>query len=131
MVEYSGDIRKEAVFDPAKLSGVFGQVKFKAESDVAAEQAIRLIGLPRDPSEPLPYLTLLLELGSEANHRETGSKIKVTTPTSTVTFQKLREEWLDAIKALESYKSAGKKDKGLDDRQKKVVEKRLAMDAYN
>jgi hypothetical protein len=91
MVVYHGNIDTKAVFDPAMLSAVFGQVKFKSKADTAAEQAIRPIGLPRDPSEPLPYLALLFELGNDSDHGAAKSKIKTTTPTSATTFQELRK----------------------------------------
>jgi hypothetical protein len=136
MVVYHGNIDTEAFFDPVMLSAVFGQVKFKSKADTAAEQAIRPIGLPRDPSEPLPYLALLFELGSESEHRAIKSKIKVTTPTSTTTFQELRKNWLAAVEALEDYQKGHPgeecRDLKLVEKQKKEVKKeRLAMDAYN
>jgi hypothetical protein len=135
MVVYHGNIDTEAFFDPAMLSAVFGQVKFKSKADTAAEQVIRPTGLPRDPSEPLPYLALLFELGNDSDHGATESKIKVTTPTSTTTFQELRKNWLAAVEALEDYQKdpgEGCRDPKLIEKQKKEVKKeRLAMDAYN
>jgi hypothetical protein len=97
MVVYHGDIKADAVFDPAMLSATFGQVKFKSGADTTTEQVIRLIGLPRDLSRPLPFLTLLLELGNESNYQITHSKIKVTIPKSAAEgeFQKLTKNWLD------------------------------------
>jgi hypothetical protein len=127
MVVYHGDIQAEAIFDPAMLSAVFTQVKFKNQADTTAEQAIRPIGLPRNLSRPLPYLALLLELGNESAHRTAHSKIKVTIPKHTAKdeFQKLTEDWLAAAKTLR------RKDPEYTEKQKVVKEKRLAMDAYN
>jgi len=145
MVVYHGDIEADAVFDPAMLSAAFGQVKFKSGVDTTAEQAIRPIGLPRDLSQPLPYLTLLLKLGNESNHQITHSKIKVTIPESAAEgkFQELTENWLDAAKSLEEYRKRKKpkyrkrnpekkpKDPKLVEKQRVVKEARLAMDTYN
>ena len=140
MVVYYGDIDAKAIFDPAMLSAVFGQVKFKSKADTTTEQAIRPIGLPRSLSEsgPLPYLAMLFELGNDSNHGRTKSKIKVTTPTSTTKdeFQKLTQNWLTAVKALGKYQAEHpekkrQKDPKLVEKQNKVKEERAAMDAYN
>jgi uncharacterized membrane protein YcgQ (UPF0703/DUF1980 family) len=126
MVVYHGNIDTKAVF---------GQVKFKSTADTAAEQAIQPIGLPRDPSEPLPYLALLFELGNDSDHGAAKSKITTTTPTSATTFQELRKNWLTAVQALEDYqKRYPKKDRDpklVEKQKQKVKKERLAMDAYN
>ncbi|KIM86830.1 hypothetical protein PILCRDRAFT_4708 [Piloderma croceum F 1598] len=140
MVVYHGDISTDASFDPAMLSAVFGQVKFKSKADTTAEQAIRPIGLPRDLSGPLPYLALLFELGNESFHGRgaNSSRIKVTIPEPTTKvdeFKILRNDWLAAVEALEDYQKGQVKkertDPKLVEKQKKVKEARLAMDAYN
>ena len=135
MVVYHGDIQAEAIFDPAMLSAVFTQVKFKNQADTTAEQAIRPIGLPRHHSRPLPYLALLLELGNESAHRTAHSKIKVTIPKHTANakneFQKLTQDWLAAAKTLSEVPEERCKGPGFIEKQKVVKEKRLAMDAYN
>jgi len=56
---YSGDTTKDAVFDPAALSGIAIQIKYKIASDSGADDALRLIGISRDLCRPLPYLVLL------------------------------------------------------------------------
>lgn len=106
---YHGEIDSEAVFDPAMLSGVFGQIKNKNKADTAAEQVIRPIGLPRDRSQPLPYIALLLELGNESTHRTSKSKIKVTVPKSPASgvFRQLTEDWMDTTKDLALGKYTG------------------------
>ena len=137
MVVYFGDIKSGAFFDPAMLSAVFGQVKFKNRADTTAEEAIRPFGLFRDLSEPLPYLTLLFELGNESAHGATRSKIKVTTPTPTANgeFPRLRRNWLTAVEALDDcqkkHSRKKRRDPELVKKQDKVKEERLAMDAYN
>lgn len=129
MVVYHGDIGTKAFFDPAMLSAVFGQVKNKSKADTAAEQAIRPIGLPRDLLEPLPYLALLFELGNDSNHGGIKSKIKVTTPTSTTSFQELTHNLLVADRALVHRKEHS--DPKLAEKQQNVKNTKLAMDAYN
>jgi hypothetical protein len=104
MVIYLGDMSPGAIFDPAMLSAVPGQVKFKSQADTSVEQAIQPIGLPRNLCAPLPYLAVPFELGNKSYHGATKSKIKATTPSSPmVEFQALRENWEKAGEALESY----------------------------
>ena len=137
MVVYFGDIKSDVFFDPAMLSAVFSQVKFKNGADMTAEEAIRPFGLFHDLSEPLPYLTLLFELGNESAHGATKSKIKVTMPTPTVNgeFLRLRRNWLTTVEALEDYQKEHPRKKCRDresvEKQDKVKEERLAMDTYN
>ncbi|KAF8325743.1 hypothetical protein F5887DRAFT_1289437 [Amanita rubescens] len=138
MIVYYGDIDAEAIFNPAKLSAVFGQVKFKSQADTTAEQAIRPIGLPRSLSGPLPYLAMLFELGNDSNHGRTKSKIKVTTPTSTMEdeFPKFTQKLTTAVEALDKYRAAHpekkrKKDPELVEKENQVEEERAAKDAYN
>lgn len=138
MVVYHGDIDADAVFNPAMLSAAFGQVKYKSKADTTAEQAIRPIGLPRNSTEPLPYLALLLELGNESHHGKTHSKIKVTIPKATEKdkFQSLTENHLVAVEALRDYQAqAGQPveltDPELVEKQKEVKKARVTMDTYN
>jgi len=137
MVVYHGDIDADAVFDPTMLSAAFGQVKYKNKADTTAEQAIRPIGLPRDLSEPLPYLALLLELGNESHHGATHSRIKVTIPEATKKdeFQRLTDSHLAAVKALRDYQAGQsvkeRTDPKLVKKQKEVKEARVTMDTYN
>ena len=131
MVMYHGNIDTDAIFDPAMLSAVFGQVKNKSKADTAAEQAIRPIGLPRDRSEPLPYLALLFELGNDSNHIATKSKIKVTTPTFTTGFQELTDNWLAAERDLVRGKEQGDSKSAKKQQNKNVKNTKLAMDDYN
>ncbi|KIL57071.1 hypothetical protein M378DRAFT_16508 [Amanita muscaria Koide BX008] len=67
-----------AKFDPSRLSAVFGQVKNKEVGDLKAEKSIHPIGIPYDPDQPLPYLAILMELGTTSTYSETGSKMKLT-----------------------------------------------------
>ena len=137
MVVYHGDINADATFDPVMLSAAFGQVKFKSEADTTAPQAIRSIGPSRDLSRPLPYLTLLLELGNESYHRTIHSKIKATIPKPAVKgkFPILTENWLAAATSLEDYLKGqpgkGRTDPTLIEKQEEVKNMRREMDAYN
>ena len=135
MVVYYGDIDAKAIFDPAMLSVVFGQVKLTSKADTTAKQAIRPNRLPRSLSGPRPYLAMLFELGNDSNHGTTKSKIKVTTPTSTTKdeFQKFTQ---DSVKALEKYQAEHPEKKRKTDpksveKQDEAKEESLAMDADN
>ena len=139
MVVYHGDIDGHAVFDPAMLSAAFVQVKYKDNAATKAEQAIRPIGLPRDLTEPLPYLSLLLELGNDSYHRTPHSKIKVTIPEATEKdkFRRLADSHLVAVEALQDYKAQaeppvkGVKDPDLIQKQTEVKTALATMDTYN
>jgi len=135
MVTYHGDIKPDAVFDPAMLSGAFGQVKFKSNPDTQAEKLLRPIGLPRNFFQPLPYLALLLELGTESFHKGTKSKLQVITPkavsTSNGGFGTLVNNWLTAAQGLANYQAVNKKDPKLVVMKKAVEETQYEMDQYN
>jgi hypothetical protein len=135
MAVYHGDIEADAVFDPARLSAAFGEVKFKSEANTTAEKAIRPIGIPHDLSRPYPYLTLLLELANESTHETTHSKIKVTVPKTQAAegeFQKLAENWLAAVEEHQERKpEQGHAEPKWAKQQRAVQEARLALDAYN
>jgi ABC-type uncharacterized transport system permease subunit len=73
---YLGDVSPAAIFNPALLSGLFLQIKLKVDRDAKAESAMRPVGIPHDLSQPLPYLAILMELGTEANYQVTHLKIK-------------------------------------------------------
>jgi len=132
---YLGDVSPDAIFDPALLSGLYLQVKLKVDGDVKAESAMRPVGLPRDLSQPLPYLAILMELGTETNHQETRSKIKsvaFTLPQEREAFKELIDKWVAAADALETYRQHPNPTRKEIKRLKAVVEKkRLAMDSFN
>jgi hypothetical protein len=75
---YNGSVADDEPFDPAALSAVICQVKYQTIGDKRAGDALRPIGIPRDLDQPLPYLALLLELGSSATCQETPAKIQST-----------------------------------------------------
>ncbi|KAK2465753.1 hypothetical protein APHAL10511_002297 [Amanita phalloides] len=77
---YDGSVDADAVFDPSCLTGIVGQVNFKASGDSQAETVIRPFGIPRDRSHPLPYIALFMELGCESDYQGCPTKkIKPTT----------------------------------------------------
>jgi hypothetical protein len=61
---YLGDVSPGAIFDPTLLSGLFLQIQLKVDG---GESAMRPVGIPRDLSQPLPYLVI----GNSAMRRET------------------------------------------------------------
>ena len=99
MPTYDGPVDGNEKFDPSRLSAVAAQVKFKAACDKKAELAIRPTVVPRDRRQPLPYLALLMELGSESEYQESSSKIRCTAsePLPDGKF----EEYCDALDAAE------------------------------
>jgi hypothetical protein len=133
---YTGPITADTILDPAAMSGIIVQIKYKTAADTKAGNALRPIGIPRDLCRPPPYLALLLELGNESLHQETRSKIKITIPAPARDgeFSKLTDNWLAAVKDLEQYRIQEKKMAEKKEVEKKmaVIEKaRLAMDSYN
>jgi hypothetical protein len=103
---YLGDVSPGAIFNPTLLSGLFLQIKLKVDGDAKAESAMRPVGIPRDLSQPLPYLAILMELSTEANHQETRLKLKSAVfpaPQQHGAFKDLADNWVTAAKALESY----------------------------
>ena len=78
-VAYFGSVQPDAILDPELLSGFVVQVKSRTAGATSSETELQPpIGIPRDPDQPLPYLTLLMELGYESSFQGTQSKIGVT-----------------------------------------------------
>ena len=129
-----GPFETDAVFDLSCLSGVSGQVKFKVSGEPQAESRIQP-GIPRDPRDPLPYLALLMELGSEAEYQGHG-KIKATPsePTSPDKFPKLITTLASAAeKYAVRLQQVGKNkmDPELTALKMTLNEVQLATDMYN
>ena len=124
---YFGSVAEGEVFDPSCLSAVAGQVKYKSEGSPKAGDAIGLFGASRHPSEPLPYLALLMELGNESKYQETKSRIKLNAADALVDgkFPELTQDLIDAVNKLKSQKEPTKKMKAA------VQEARLAVNSYN
>ena len=125
----------DAVFDPSRLSGVSGQVKLKRLGDLQAEIRIQPLGIPRDPRDPLPYLALLMELGTESGYRGHG-KIKATPsePTSREKFSNLTTTLATAAEkhaARLQQVGINKKDPELMALKKTLNKAQLATDMYN
>jgi hypothetical protein len=108
------------------------QIKYKPETDTTAETDIRPIGIPRDLERPLPYFAMLMELGTEASRRTTGSKIECT-PSNVPSeqFQQLRKDWLTAISNLDHQKTLKPTKAELKELWKDVKVKQQAMDSCN
>jgi hypothetical protein len=131
---YTGPIAADTILDPAALSAVVVQVKYKTAGDTKAAETLRPAGVPRDLHQPLPYLALLLELGSESSYQG-HSKIKTTaSPAGNVDFHTLTKNWLAACGDLANFlrhpenKSKTKQIKKI---KEIVAAQRSAMDDYN
>jgi hypothetical protein len=138
LVTYHGSIESSARFEPRLLSGVVVQVKNKAAGDVSAEGKIRPIGVPRYETAPRPYLSLVLELGTEAQYQETGSPIKVEMEAGNAAeFGRLVDSWRESQRQVGEYQEVIKsgKTKEAEDELKKarvvMKTKREAMDGFN
>jgi hypothetical protein len=94
---------------------------------------MRPIGIPRDLEDPLPYIAMLMELGTEAEYQGTGSKIKCTPSTlGPDEFGQLRKAWMAAVKAWENYRNRKKKTQEKTKQLRDDVKaKRRAMDSCN
>jgi hypothetical protein len=131
---YSGPVADGSKFDPTMLSAVVVQVKNTIAGNKKAG-AVRPIGIPRDPCQPLPYIAMLLELGSESLYKESKSKreVNVPTPMGDVGFQELIDHYSTAVGDLRKYREGEvKKRKKVEAEMIKTIEtRREAMDAYN
>ena len=135
---YSGNVAPNKTFDVAKLSAVVVQVKYKTKADMKVEPALRPLGIR---SRPLPYLAILLELGNESRHQETGTPFQVMSSPPLVNgkFEELQHEWIVGLQRLTDFKDEKlktKKRKGEKDAhevqlQEALENKQAAMDAYN
>jgi hypothetical protein len=131
---YFGSVDPDSEFDPSRLSGGVGQVKFRVAGDKQAEAAIRPIGIPRDRQQPLPYLAILMELGNESRYKENNSKIRylISEPPVDGEFGNLCDVWDAAVKKLESYRRRRKHRKETLEKLKKAAnDARLAIDSCN
>jgi hypothetical protein len=86
------------------------QIKYKAKGDKKAEAAIHPISAPCDCHQPLPYLAVLMELGTESHYNDNNLKIKYATPKPHVDseFRNLCDVWDAAVKQLETYRKRKK-----------------------
>ena len=133
-VVYFGSVSPDALFDPDKLGGFVAQIKNQSQAATSEERTLPPIGIPRDLDLPLPYLTLVMELGNNSSFRDTGSQIMTTVPgpTSHGQLRKLVIDWEDAVDEL----ARCQRDKtvtktGIDKLNHDIKLKRLAMEQYN
>jgi hypothetical protein len=130
-VAYHGSVSPDAIFDPNMIGGFVLQIKNKAEAATPAEKTVRPIGIPRDLDRPLPYLTLLMELGNESVYQDTRSKIKTTAsqPPSYGQLRKLTNDWTAAVDELVRYRSEPSPSESTIRKLRKDLEsKQLAME---
>ena len=94
----------DAIFYPHLLSGWVIRIKLKEAADTKAERNLRPLGIPRHIDQPLPYLALAMELGTESSHQGTLSKLK-STPSEIPSeghFIKLTDDFAQALHDLET-----------------------------
>jgi hypothetical protein len=115
------------------LSGAVFQIKYKEAADTMAETDMRPVGIPRDLDRPLPYLAMLMELGTETSHQGIRSKIKCTpSEVPSEQFQQLRQNWLDALGCFNDYQKKKKKTKEKTRKLREAVKVgQQAMDSCN
>ena len=121
------------IFDCDQLSGVVIQVKNTKEGDTDALKYLRPVGIIRDFKDPLPYLALLMELGTKFRHQG-GRLIKHSWPKHAESFQYkvLKQEYQRALDDLSRYREQNPKDKKhLKDLEAAVQAKELEKDLYN
>ncbi|KAF8324209.1 uncharacterized protein EI90DRAFT_3076333 [Cantharellus anzutake] len=129
---YFGSVEPEDVFDPDKLSGLVVQVKYK-KGDTSAENNLRPAGIIRDRKAPLPYLALLMELGTESKYwgiaMVTYQAPKHFQPSE---YQELKAECESAWDNLSQHKEEHPKDETVLKKLKAQAQgKQLEMDLYN
>lgn len=133
IIVYFGSVSADAVFDPDLISDFVVQIKLRSEADTGAELKMRRGAIPNDP--PLPYLALLMELGTDSTHQKTRSKLKSTTPESSSDddqLQQLAEDWMSAVNQLATYRKGGNTTKDHIKKLREEIEaKRQAMDSCN
>jgi hypothetical protein len=132
-VIYCGSVESNALFNPDLLLGCFIQVRNRSEADAQAEINCRPITLPRDLNHPLPYLMLLMELGTQSAHQKTRSQIKcaVSQPSS-VPFRDLVSAFHTAWDTyLQCAGHIGMDEKRLAALKDDAKEKQRAVDRYN
>jgi hypothetical protein len=138
IVMYHGRIEGGASFDPTLLSGVMVRVKGKRARDVRTGREIPPVGVPPDETAPRAYLSLslVLELGTESPHQETGSAIKVVMGNGEETeFGKLVNEWRETREEVQGLEAGvRKREKKAGDGELKEAWEKVrpeAMDKFN
>src|SRR5262249_26891846 len=121
------------VLDPELLSGFVVQVKNKTAGATSSEAKLHPIGIPRDPDQPLPYLTLLMELGYESSFQETQLTIKATVSPQLPDgeFRERCEAYLKALNDLSKYPNKSSRDPVCIRLKKEVDQKREEMSNCN
>ncbi|KAF8331025.1 uncharacterized protein EI90DRAFT_2996148 [Cantharellus anzutake] len=131
---YFGSVEPGAIFDCDQLSGLVVQVKNKTkEGDTDARNGnLRPVGIIRDPKNPLPYLALLMELGTESRHRG-GGLIKHSPPqhSQPSQYKRLTEEYQRALDGLSRHREQDSKNtKHSKELEADVQAKELKKDFY-
>jgi hypothetical protein len=131
---YHGSTEPDSIFDPSLLSAAVARIKNREAGDGQVEPAMHPIDVLRDRCQPLPHLTILMELDYEAPYQETGLKIKcqVSEPVPDGEFGKLRDACEEAVKEHRTYGRNKKIEKGTLKRLKEKADNaQLAADSCN
>ena len=131
---YHGSTEPDPTFDPSLLSAAVARIKNREAGDGQVEPAMHPIDALRDRCQPLPHLTILMELDYEAPYQETGLKIKcqVLEPVPDGEFGKLRDACEEAVKEYVTYGRNKKTEKGTLKRLKEKADNaQLAADSCN
>ena len=117
-----GSTEPGSIFDPSLLSAAVQRIKNREAGDSQVKPAIHPVDVLRNRRQPLPYLTILMELDYEAQYQETGLKIKcqVSEPLSDSEFEKLNDASEEAAKKYWTYRQ---KKKTKNDTLKRLKEK--------
>ena len=134
VVVYHGAVEVGERFDPTLLSACLVQCKFRKATSGCN---VRPIGIPRDGMEPLPYLWMLIELGTEVKHKTTQSAIEAVagSPSGEV-YSSLVSKWTQSVNELAEYEKGLKrgqkrgKDEMGDLKRQEVKTRREAMDGF-
>ncbi len=136
IVTYKGSVSGDQIFDVENLSAAVVQVKYKTNADTKTGPALQPIGIPHNISRPLPYLALLMELGTESHFQQTKDQIQLipSPPLSDSGFKELHCAWVSAVDRLRDYRTKHRRSRK-DSREKKLMQHiknaRAEMDSYN
>jgi hypothetical protein len=137
IVTYKGSIAPDAVFNIKNLSVSIIQIKNKFSADANALRLLRPVGLARDLYEPLPYLAIVMELGTDTPYQGHEGPIRITVSSGGPkdTFQALWVAWERALGELEKWTEAKKAKKAKKGQMKKLIDNvkttRAAVDGHN
>jgi hypothetical protein len=128
-----GPITLNEIFDPKGNSNLVFQIKLTPTGDLEAGNKIQPIGIRRSLQQPLPYITVHLELGCKVPYRATGSSMMVgsSEPPLPGEFEGLTSDWITARNKLETMRNAQVGKRKLAKQWAAIAQKKAAMDSCN